>query len=89
MRRGVTRPRGREQQTTDTETDHIYSTVLPVVDLVVPDYGTAICPDLDPCQGVAIDVVSFDETSAVAKNINAALVAVENGVAPTSQENPF
>lgn len=53
------------------------------------DYGTAVRPDLDPCQRVAIDVVSFDETSTVAENINATLVAVENGVAPTSQANPF
>lgn len=70
-------------------THHIYATVLAIVDLVVSDYGTAVCPDLDPCQGVAIDVVSFDETSTVAENINATLVAVENGVAPTSRENAF
>lgn len=63
--------------------------MLAIVDLVVSHYGTAVCPDLDPRQGVAIDVVSFDETSAVAENINASLVAVENGVAPTSQENRF
>lgn len=57
------------------------------MDLVVSDYGTAICPDLDSCQGIAIDVISFDETSAIAKNINTPLVAIKNGVAPTSQQN--
>lgn len=58
--------------------------MLAVVDLVVPDNGTAVCPDLDSCQGIAIDVVSFDEASAVPEYINATLVAVENGVAPKS-----
>lgn len=66
------------------QTHHIYSAVLAIVDLVVSDNGTTIRPDLDPCQGVAVDVISFDEASAVAKYINAALVAVKNGVAPTS-----
>lgn len=65
-------------------THHVYSAVLAVVDLVVPDNGTAVCPDLDSCQGIAIDVVSFDEASAVPEYINATLVAVENGVAPKS-----
>lgn len=48
------------------------------------DNGTTICPDLDSCQGVAVDVISFDEASAVAKYINTTLVAVKNGVAPAS-----
>lgn len=58
--------------------------MLAIVDLVVSDNGTTICPDLDSCQGVAIDVISFDEASAVTKYINTTLVAIKNGVAPTS-----
>lgn len=65
-------------------THHIYSSVLAIVDLVVSDNGTTICPDLDSCQGVAVDVISFDEASAIAEYINTTLVAVKNGVAPTS-----
>lgn len=53
------------------------------MDLVVSDDRTAVGPDLDSCQGVAVDVVSFDETSAITKNINATLVAIKNGIAPT------
>lgn len=63
--------------------------MLAVVDLVVSDNGTTVCPDLDPCQGVAVDVISFDEASAVTKNINATLVAVKNGIAPTIQHKNF
>lgn len=65
-------------------TYHIYSTVLAIMDLVVSDNGTTICSDLDSCQGIPVDVISFDEASAVAKYINTALVAIKNGVAPTS-----
>lgn len=57
------------------------------MDLVVPDNRTAICPDLDPCQGVAVDVVSFNETSAITKNINTTLVAIKNGIAPVFRQN--
>lgn len=58
--------------------------MLAIVDLVVSDNGTTVCPDLNSCQGIAVDVISFDEASAVAKYINTTLVAVKNGVAPTS-----
>lgn len=56
--------------------------MLAIVDLVVSDNRAAVRPDLDSRQGVTVDVISFDEASAVAKNINATLVAVENGIAP-------
>lgn len=56
--------------------------MLAVVDLVVPDNRAAVCPDLNPCQGVPIDVVPFDEASAITENINTPLVAIKNGVAP-------
>lgn len=48
------------------------------------DNGTTVCPDLDSCQGIAVDVISFNEASAVTEYINTTLVAVKNGVAPTS-----
>ena len=56
--------------------------MLSVVDLVVPDDRAAVCPDLDPCQRVAVDVVPLDEASAVAEYVHAPLVAIINGVAP-------
>lgn len=56
--------------------------MLAVVDLVVSDNRTAVRPDLDSCQGVTIDVISFNEASAIAKNINTTLVAIKNGIAP-------
>ena len=58
--------------------------MLAIVDLVMPDNRTAICPDLDSCQGVTIDVISLDEASAITKNINSALIAIKNGIAPVS-----
>lgn len=61
---------------------HVYSTVLAVMDLVVSDNWTAVCPDLYSCQGISIDVISFDEASTVTENINATLIAIENGIAP-------
>lgn len=61
---------------------HIYSSMLAIMNLVVPDNRAAICPDLDSCQGVTIDVVSFDEASAITKNINSTLVTIKNGIAP-------
>lgn len=61
---------------------HVYSTVLAVMDLVVSDNGTAVCPDLYSSQGIAVDVISFDEASTVTENINATLIAIENGIAP-------
>lgn len=64
--------------------------MLAVMDLVVPDNRAAVRPDLDSCQGVTIDVVSFDEASAVTKNINATLVAIKYGIAPVfGQNNTF
>lgn len=56
--------------------------MLAIVDLVVPDNRAAVCPDLDSSQGIAVDVVSFDEASTITKNINATLVAVINGITP-------
>lgn len=61
---------------------HVYAAMLAVMDLVVSDNRTAVRPDLDSCQGITVDVVPFNEASAIAKNINTTLVAIKNGVAP-------
>lgn len=61
--------------------------MLAVMDLVVPDDRAAVRPDLDSCQGVTIDVVSFNEASAITKNINATLVAIKYGIAPVFGQN--
>lgn len=61
--------------------------MLAVMDLVVSDNRAAVRPDLDSCQGITVDVVSFNEASAVTKNINATLVAVKNGIAPVFGQN--
>ena len=66
---------------------HIDAAMLSIVDLVVSDDRAAVRPDLDSCQGVTVDVVSFNETSAITKNINATLVAIENGIAPVFGHN--
>lgn len=67
-------------------TYHIYATMLTIMDLVVPDNRTAICPDLDSCQGIAIDVISFNKASAITKNVNTTLVPVKNGIAPVFEQ---
>lgn len=56
--------------------------MLTIVDLVMSDNRAAVCPYLDSCQGVSIDVVSFNEASTITKNINATLVSIKNGIAP-------
>lgn len=66
---------------------HIYAAMLAIVDFVVSDNRAAVCPDLDSCQGVTIDVVSFNEASAVTKNINATLVPIKNCIAPVFGQN--
>lgn len=64
--------------------------MLAIVDLVVSDDRTAVCPDLNPCQGITVDVVPFDEASAITKNIYSTLVAIKNGIAPVvGQNNTF
>lgn len=61
--------------------------MLTIMDLVVPHNRTAVRPDLDSCQCVAVNVVPFNEASAVTKNVNAALVAIEDGVTPVFGQN--
>lgn len=61
-------------------THHVDSSVLPVVDLVVPYDGAAVGSDLDAGQGVAVDVVALYQAPAVPEDVHAALVAVEYGV---------
>lgn len=61
--------------------------MLAIVDLIVPDDGAAVCPDLDSCEGVTVDVVSFDEASAIPENINATLIAIKNGITPVCIQN--
>lgn len=64
--------------------------MLAIVDLVMSDNRATVCPDLDSCQGVTVDVVSFNEASAITENINATLVAIENSIAPVfGQNNSF
>lgn len=46
------------------------------------DDWTAVGPNLYSCQGIPVDVISFDKASAVAEDVNATLIAVENSVAP-------
>lgn len=52
------------------------------MDLVVSDDWTAVCPDLYSSQGIAVDVISFDEASTITKNIHTTLIAIKNGIAP-------
>lgn len=61
---------------------HVYAAMLAIVDLVVSDNRAAVRPYLDSCQGVTIDVITFNEASAITKYINATLVPIENGIAP-------
>lgn len=56
--------------------------MLTIMDLVMSHNRTAVRPDLDSCQGVAIDVIAFNEASAITKNVNATLVAIKDGVTP-------
>lgn len=63
--------------------------MLAIVDLVVPDNRAAVRPDLDSCQSVAVDVVSFNEASSITEYINPTLVAVKNGIAPAFRRNTF
>ena len=61
---------------------HIYAAVLAIMDLVVSDDWAAVRPDLNSCQGITVDVVPFNEASAITKNIHSTLVTIEDGIAP-------
>lgn len=56
--------------------------MLSVVDLVLPYDGAAIGPDLDPGQGVPVDVVPLDQSPAVSEYVHTPLVSVEYSVSP-------
>lgn len=66
---------------------HIYAAMLTIMDLVVSDNRAAVCPDLDSCQSISVDVVSFDEASAITENVNSTLVTIKNGIAPVFGQN--
>lgn len=61
-------------------THHVDSSVLPVVDLVVPYDGAAVGSDLDAGQGVAVNVIALYQAPAVTEDVHAALVAVKYSV---------
>lgn len=52
------------------------------MDFVVPDNRTAVSPDLNPCQGIPIYVVSFNKAPAITKYVNTTLVAIKDRVTP-------
>lgn len=70
-------------------THHVDSSVLSVVDLVVPYDGAAVGSDLDAGQGVAVNVVALYQAPAVAEDVHAALVAVEYGVSAARKTETF
>lgn len=66
---------------------HVYAAVLAIVDLVVSDDRAAVRPNLNSCQGITVDVVPFNETSAITENIHSTLVTIKDGVAPVFGQN--
>lgn len=56
--------------------------MLSVVDLVVPYDGAAVGSDLDPRQGVTVDVVTLYQTPPVSKYVHSSLVTVEYSISP-------
>lgn len=58
----------------------------PMVYLIVPNYRVTPSPDLDPCQGVAMDIIVFQNTTPTGKEVHAPLqspvdvVVLESGV---------
>lgn len=61
---------------------HVDAPMLPIVDFVLSDDRAAVGPDLDPCQGVAMDVVPFDEAPPISKYVNATLITIIDGISP-------
>ena len=61
---------------------HVDAAVLPVVDLVLPYDRTAVGPDLDPGEGVPVDVVALDQSPPVSEYVHAPLVTVEYSISP-------
>lgn len=52
--------------------------MLPVVDLIMTNYGVAARAYLDASQCIAIDVIEFNKSSAFPKYINTALMPIED-----------
>lgn len=52
--------------------------MLAVMYLVVTNYRVAVCAYLDAGQSIAINVIEFDKSSALAKYINATLMSVKD-----------
>jgi len=63
-------------------THHIDSSMLPVMDLVVPYYRTAVRSDLNASQGISINIISLNEAPPISKYVNASLVSIEDGISP-------
>lgn len=63
---------------------YIYATMLSVMDFVMSHYWIASGANLDAGQCIPIDIIVFDQTSALAKNIHATLVTVVDLVFPYS-----
>lgn len=61
---------------------HIDSSMLPVMDLVVPYYRTAVRSDLNASQGISINIISLNEAPPITKYVNASLVSIEDGISP-------
>lgn len=61
---------------------HINASVLSIVDLVVPYNRAAVGSDLDPRQGVTIDIVILYQTPTITKYVHPSLVTIEYGISP-------
>lgn len=61
--------------------------MLAVMYLVMANDGVAVCAYLDASQRIAVNVIEFNKSSALAKYINATLVPVEDLI--FSERNTF
>lgn len=69
-------------QSVPVHAHHIDSSMLPVMDLVVPYYRTAVRSDLNASQGISINIISLNEAPPITKYVNASLVSIEDGISP-------
>lgn len=60
--------------------------MLTIMDLVVPDNRTTVGPDLNPCQGIPMYVVSFNKTAAITKYVNTTLVPIKDCITPVIRQ---
>lgn len=68
---------------------HVNASMLSIMDLVMPYNGAAVGSNLDPRQGVTVDVVTFYQTPPISKYVHPSLVTIEYSISPEMNKSHY